>query len=167
MLSFFLWDCNGFFLIGGDNVYGDWNTLTLPLKYVEKKSGLKYVCAHVSLPYMNVCSHTVDSEIFASILFSRIALKDILVMCKIRQCLLISINDRVILPFREGFIFMRSFAKMKSSRKFPNLQYLLNTLMRGSREFSQRGSNFDNVFFKLKKWDPNTIIIRPSSVLLC
>ena len=30
-------------------------------------------------------SITVDSEIFARILFSRIALKDILVMCKIRD----------------------------------------------------------------------------------
>ena len=37
---------------------------------------------------------------------------------RLRQDLPISINDRVILPFREGFIF----AKIKSSRKFPNLQ---------------------------------------------
>ena len=37
----------------------------------------------------------------------------------------ISINDRVILLFREGFIFAKlSFAKIKSSQKFPNLQYL-------------------------------------------
>ena len=37
---------------------------------------------------------------------------------RLRQDLPISINDRVILPFREGFIF----TKIKSSRKFPNLQ---------------------------------------------
>ena len=42
----------------------------------------------------------------------------------------ISGNDRVISPFREDFIFtkltlhMQSFAKIKPSRKFPNLQYL-------------------------------------------
>ena len=34
----------------------------------------------------------------------------------------ISINDRVILPFNKGF--MRSFAKIKPSWKFPNLQYM-------------------------------------------
>ena len=36
---------------------------------------------------------------------------------QLRQDLPISKNDRVVLPFREGF------AKIKSSRKFPNLQY--------------------------------------------
>ena len=40
----------------------------------------------------------------------------------------ISVNDRVISPIREGLIFhetshMRSFAKIKLSRKFQNLQY--------------------------------------------
>ena len=39
----------------------------------------------------------------------------------------ISVNDRVILPFREGFNFtkphMPSFVKIKPSRKFTNLQY--------------------------------------------
>ena len=44
-----------------------------------------------------------------------------------RQDLPKSINDRVILPFREGFIFTKlriyaKFRKIKSSRKFPNLQ---------------------------------------------
>ena len=35
----------------------------------------------------------------------------------------ISVNDTVILPFRESFIFnFASFAKIKPSRKFPNLQ---------------------------------------------
>ena len=46
---------------------------------------------------------------------------------QIRQDLPISINDRVILPFREGFIFTKlHYAKfsenIKSSRKFSNLQ---------------------------------------------
>ena len=38
-----------------------------------------------------------------------------------------SVNDRVISPFREGFNFtklrIRSFAKIKSLRNVPNLQY--------------------------------------------
>ena len=43
---------------------------------------------------------------------------------RLRQDLPIPINDRVILPFREDFIFAKlRFAKIKSSRKFPNLQY--------------------------------------------
>ena len=42
---------------------------------------------------------------------------------RLRQDLPISINDRVILPFREG-LHMRSFAKIKPSRKFPNLYNL-------------------------------------------
>ena len=33
-----------------------------------------------------------------------------------------SINDRVISPFRDSFIFTKLRAKLKSSRKFPNLQ---------------------------------------------
>ena len=40
-----------------------------------------------------------------------------------------SVNDRAISSFREGFYFqetsLRSFAKIKPSRKFPNLQYLV------------------------------------------
>ena len=61
---------------------------------------------------------TVDSEIFARILFSRIALKDTLVMLKfdknlrLRQDLPILINNRVILPFRKGF-FSRNFEYAK------------------------------------------------------
>ena len=43
---------------------------------------------------------TVNSEIFARILFSRIALKDIYVMFKLHDKG-ISVNDRVILSFRE------------------------------------------------------------------
>ena len=46
-------------------------------------------------------------------------------ICVVKQMrfghdLLISVNNRVISPFCED---MRSFAKIKSSRKFPNLQY--------------------------------------------
>ena len=55
-------------------------------------------------------------------------------LCNVKNLLLghdlpISVNDRVILPFREDFIFtklrmhMRSFAKIKPWQKFRNLQY--------------------------------------------
>ena len=72
--------------------------------------------------------YTVNPEIFARILFSRIALKDIFVTLKIRDygmIYIISNNDRVISAFREDFIFtkLRNFAKIKPSRKFQNLQY--------------------------------------------
>ena len=40
---------------------------------------------------------------------------------RVRQDVPISINDRVILPFREGFILTKL---RKSSRKFLNLQYM-------------------------------------------
>ena len=48
---------------------------------------------------------------------------------RLQQDLPISINDRVILPFREGSIFTKLrvcevLRKIKSSRKFPNLQEL-------------------------------------------
>ena len=60
-----------------------------------------------------------------TILFFQIALKDIFAT---RDDLPISVNDRIILPFCEDFIFrklriLRSFTKIKPSRKFPNLQY--------------------------------------------
>ena len=42
---------------------------------------------------------------------------------KNRQIKPISVNDRVISAFREDFMHMRSFVKIKPSRKFPNLQY--------------------------------------------
>ena len=67
----------------------------------------------------------VNSEIFARILLSRMAFKRHI--CDVRNSrqrhnLPISVNDRVI-----GFYFhetsdMRSFAKIKHSLKFPNLQ---------------------------------------------
>ena len=52
---------------------------------------------------------TVDSEIFARILFSGIALKDIsdVKNLRLKQDLPISINNRVVLSFREGFIFTK------------------------------------------------------------
>ena len=44
-----------------------------------------------------------------------------------------SVNDRVILPFRKGLIFMKLRAnkvsrKQKTLRKFPNLQFYKSTL---------------------------------------
>ena len=52
--------------------------------------------------------------IFAKILFSQIALKYVSYVknSRLRQDLPISINDRVILPFREG-LFSRNFAHAK------------------------------------------------------
>ena len=55
-------------------------------------------------------SSTVNSEIFARMLFSRIALKDIfatLTIMRPGQDLPIPVNDRVISPFREGLIFTK------------------------------------------------------------
>ena len=53
---------------------------------------------------------TVNPEIFARILFSRMALKDILATLKIRNKghdFPISVKDRIILPFHEDFIFTK------------------------------------------------------------
>ena len=46
--------------------------------------------------------NAVDSEIFVSILFSGITLKENVKNLRLRQDLPISIKDRVILPFREN-----------------------------------------------------------------
>ena len=67
--------------------------------------------------------NTVNSEIFARILFSRIALKGHI--WDIRNSRLghdipISVNDRVILPFHEGFNFteIKTLAEIKPLRIF-------------------------------------------------
>ena len=62
--------------------------------------------------------YTVDSEIFARILFSRIALRQTsdVMNSGLRQDLPISINDRVILPFLEDFIATK-FRICEVSRK--------------------------------------------------
>ena len=55
----------------------------------------------------------VNSEIFARILLSQIAFKDIFATLKnsrLEHDLPVSVNDRVIWPFREGF----SFAKLRT-----------------------------------------------------
>ena len=78
-------------------------------------------------------SHTVNPEIFARILFSRKGLNNIFATLKIATRAwfnYISIGESNFAIFR-GFHFhetsqMRSFAKIKPSRKFPNLQYLLS-----------------------------------------
>ena len=57
-----------------------------------------------------IIGNTVNSEIFARILFSRISVKDIFATLKIsrlRHDLPISVNDRVVLPFHEDFIFAK------------------------------------------------------------
>ena len=76
--------------------------------------------------------NTVNPEIFNRILFSRIALNNIFATLKIRDNGMIfktmSVNDRVISPFCEDFIFTKSFKKIEPSRKFPYLQYVLVSL---------------------------------------
>ena len=71
-------------------------------------------------------SVTVNPEIFARILFSQTALKHICgaTNSRLGHDLHILVSDRVISAFRKDFIFtkLRSFAKIKPSRKFPNLQ---------------------------------------------
>ena len=72
--------------------------------------------------------YTVNWEIFARILFSRLVLKDMQGIYDVKNTLLVHdlhiwVNDRVISNFREGFVF--AFAKFrgkKSSWKFPILQ---------------------------------------------
>ena len=93
----------------------------------------------------NLSETTVDSEIFARILFSWIALKDKFSDVKnkrLRQAclqfrivvfpdhthllLLTYINERQSdFAISRGFYFHESFAKIKSSRKFSNLQYII------------------------------------------
>ena len=74
--------------------------------------------------------HTVNPEIFARILFSRITLKDLFAKVKIatKACFTIISRRQRDFAISRGFYFhetsqMRSFAKLKLSRKFPNLQY--------------------------------------------
>ena len=74
--------------------------------------------------------NTVNLEIFARILFSRIELKDKFSMpinSSLWYVLPLSVDDRVISLFLEGFIF----TKLKPSRKFSNLQY--------AAKYSQKG----------------------------
>ena len=66
-------------------------------------------------PYPEV---TVNSESFANSVKRHICDAQ---MSRLRLDLAISVNDRVILSFREGLIFTK--LRIKPSRKFPNLQY--------------------------------------------
>ena len=73
--------------------------------------------------------HTVNSEIFVRILCLRIALKDIhTCICRVKNSHLRHdlplVNDRLISPFHEYFIFtkLRSFTKLLPLQKFSNLQ---------------------------------------------
>ena len=62
-----------------------------------------------SIPSLSYKLTTVNPEIFARILFSRIALKDIFVALKfaIFHDLRILVNYRVVSPFREDFVFTK------------------------------------------------------------
>ena len=57
--------------------------------------------------FLDVIKHTVNSEIFARILFSQIALKCKFAMLKIWDKGVIYLNERVILPICECFVFMK------------------------------------------------------------
>ena len=63
---------------------------------------------------------TVNSEIFARILFSRIALKHIFATLNKNLCqgrdLLMSVNDRVISPICGEFIFTQLSAKFRENK---------------------------------------------------
>ena len=78
--------------------------------------------------FVAFCTYTVNPEIFARILSSRIALKYIFAMVKIvtRHDLPISVNDSGFGILR-GFylhetLHMQNFAKIKPSRKSLNVQ---------------------------------------------
>ena len=82
-------------------------------------------------------AYTVNSEIFARISFSRIASKDIFSMLKIRDFGMIYLHQKMTKRFSHsrGSYFRetsrkRSFAKIKPSRKFSNLQYIVGVLCR-------------------------------------
>ena len=83
---------------------------------------------------------TVNPEIFARILFSRIALKDISVTLNIRarlgKDLLASVNDRVISPFREEFIF----TKLREKKPCENFRIFSNLLLCGNPVFLRNPS---------------------------
>ena len=79
----------------------------------------KVLCMYLS-EIMKTSYSTVNPEIFSRILVSRYALKDIFATLKIRdygmvylQC--ISLNDRMISPFREDFVFTK-FAKFRENK---------------------------------------------------
>ena len=74
-------------------------------------------------------SHTVNLEIFARVLFSRIALKDILTMLKLKTRTWFTYISKLEGDFATsgGLYFhetshKRSFPKIKTSQKFSNLQ---------------------------------------------
>ena len=92
----------------------------------ERLSGSAHGMSNVQSPQRFNCKFGN----FAGILFSRMALKRHICDVKNsrqRHDLPLSVNDRVISIFHEGFIFtkLRIFREKKSSRKFPNLQYMI------------------------------------------
>ena len=74
---------------------------------------------------------TVNLEIFARILYSRIVFKDIAIKSHLRHDLPTSVNNRVILPFRMGFIFtkLRIFRKNKTIAKISKFTVLKSHLL--------------------------------------
>ena len=107
--------------------------------------------------------NTVNSEMFARILFSRIALGDIFATSKfVTRPWFIYISKRQSnFAIWRGFYFhetshMRIFAEIKFSRKFPNLQYI-NVL----HNFNLLTSNILVVsMFSQIEWKTVCILIR-------
>ena len=92
-------------------------------------------------PAMNTLMrmYTVNSEIYARILFSRIALKDKFATFKIRN--LGMVNDRVISLFREGL-----FSRNSASTKFRENK----TLAKIFRIYSMLATHASRMFVKIK-----------------
>ena len=79
--------------------------------------------------------YTVNPEFFAKPLFSRTVLKDIFVMLQIcdKGRFTYIIKQKSNSAILQGFYFhktshMQSFAKIKASRKLPNLQYICKAI---------------------------------------
>ena len=66
-----------------------------------------YCLIHISKGHVIDQMSTVNSEIFARISFSQKALKDIFATFRDYDDLPSSVNDRVIAPFRDDFIFTK------------------------------------------------------------
>ena len=72
------------------------------------------------MPAHGILVLTVNSESFARVLFLRKALKDMFVIVKNRDWIMIckptSVNGRLSLPFRKGFVFRKLISLVKMSK---------------------------------------------------
>ena len=111
---------------------------------------------------------TLNSEIFATILFSRIALEDILAMKKMwfGHVLLISVNDRVISPFRGDFIFTK-LRMCEVSRKYNLRENFRITVYDSTHcleyEFVCLRESMVNLSAPVKRWYDEQLLMGSSS----